>query len=210
MKRQVLIIDDFYDAPDQVRKGALEHGDFKEIGTWPGKGWDDAPLEKHTMDYFAFLVGASQIWWVKKVGKFRMAMASEAVTRDAKQEYVCHVDSYDDPSHMWGKEQYAALVYLSKNEDCRGGTSFYRHVPTGLIALPHDQQDLVPAADYSDPSKWEKWNEVPMQYNRCIIFQANLFHHQSKPYGFGDKPSNARLTHNFWFYTQNPTIFNEV
>lgn len=211
MRKQIIIVDDFYDDPHQVRDGALQHGDFREVGTWPGKGWDDAPVDQATMDVFAHLVGAPSIWWVKKIGKFRLATASEAVTKGASgHHFTCHVDGYDDPPQLWGKEQFAALVYLSRDEDCKGGTSFFKHKPTGLVALPHDKQDLVPLSDYSDPSKWEKWNEVPMRFNRCLIFQANLFHHQALPYGFGDRPENARLTHNFWFYTQNPTICDEV
>src|SRR3546814_15399363 len=59
--------------------------------------------------------------------KFRITLAS-----DVGRAKV-HVDS----SHWSG------ILYLSRPEDCRGGTEFFRHIPTNNERAPYDDAELA-------------------------------------------------------------------
>lgn len=106
---------------------------------------------------------------------------------------------------------YSGILYLSKPEDCRGGTDFFRHRRTGLDRVP-DREDQMLAAGYADPNrlieevvnadtlkpaKWERSFTAPMRYNRLILFSPWLFHNSAA--GFGDRAENGRLVHLMFF-----------
>jgi hypothetical protein len=106
---------------------------------------------------------------------------------------------------------YSGILYLSKPEDCRGGTDFFRHRRTGLDRVPPTLDGVI-AAGYADPNrlvedvvngdtlkpaKWEKSFTAPMRYNRLILFSPWMFHNSAP--GFGDRPDNGRLVHLMFF-----------
>jgi len=106
---------------------------------------------------------------------------------------------------------YSGILYLSRPEDCRGGTDFFRHRRTGLERVPPDDAGVIAAgyadhnaliehvvnADTTKPAKWEKSFTAPMRFNRLILFSPWLFHNSAA--GFGDRPENGRLVHLMFF-----------
>src|SRR6185437_5127303 len=76
------------------------------------------------------------------------------------------------------QSHWSGILYLTRPEDCRGGTEFFRHLPTGSDHLPLTPEALK-AAGYSsydelraqildkdalDRSKWELTMTVPMRF----------------------------------------------
>jgi len=106
---------------------------------------------------------------------------------------------------------YSGILYLSRPEDCRGGTDFFRHRRTGLDRVPAslegaqaagyaDHNALIEAvvnADTLKPARWEKSFTAPMRYNRLILFSPWAFHNSAP--GFGDRAENGRLVHLMFF-----------
>lgn len=106
---------------------------------------------------------------------------------------------------------YSGILYLSRPQDCRGGTDFFRHRPTGLDRVPAsaaavhaagfaDHNALVEQvvnADTLKPSRWERSFTAPMRYNRLILFSPWLFHNSAA--GFGSGPDDGRLVHLMFF-----------
>ena len=135
--------------------------------------------------------------WTKDFshGHCRIALASD----DAPGRI--HIDQ----SHWSG------ILYLSRPEDCRGGTEFYRHIPTGTDRLPMDQPTLSKAGyssyeelrqdildkDALDRSKWELTMTVPMRFNRLVLLQPHYWHTSGA--GFGDSLENGRLIYLMFF-----------
>lgn len=106
---------------------------------------------------------------------------------------------------------YSGILFLSRPEDCRGGTDFFRHRRTGLEAVPRDPARIA-ATGYSDinaliedvvnkdtfsQGKWERVMRVPMRFNRLILFSPWVFHNAAG--GFGDNAENGRLVQLMFF-----------
>jgi hypothetical protein len=106
---------------------------------------------------------------------------------------------------------YSGILYLNLPDQCRGGTDFFRHKPTGLDGVPTTDMALaatgygdinalieeVVNADTHKPARWEKTMTVPMRFNRLILFSPWLFHNAAP--GFGDSRETGRLVHLMFF-----------
>ena len=100
---------------------------------------------------------------------------------------------------------YSGILYLSRDEDARGGTDFFRHKRTGLEAVPQDAARIA-ASGYGDinalvedvvnkdtttPAKWERTLRIPARFNRLLLFSPWQFHNAAP--GFGTSTEDARL-----------------
>lgn len=82
--------------------------------------------------------------------------------------------------------QYSLMLYLNRPEDCRGGTSFLRHVEHGLEHGPRTQEEIAIAQrDSNIPERWEVTMLCPMLTNRALIFPAEIMHRAEPSGGFG-------------------------
>ncbi len=105
---------------------------------------------------------------------------------------------------------WTCVAYLSEHEQ-PSGTAFYRHKPTGLIAMPSvaEMQDagifeeLKADIESRDPDKWEQIDYVEGKYNRALIFYAPLFHSRFPINGIGKTEDEGRLVWVSHFYKLN-------
>jgi len=201
MLNNLMIVDDFIDSVDQVREAALKL-DYPDIrGQFPGRN----SLQRIQIDGLAeqvsYLVGESVIPIdpLESHGKCRLSLASD--TGRGK----VHID------HCY----WSGILYLSKPEDCVGGTDFFRHRRTRTDRAPLTQADLV-AMGYddfdkvhrdliehegTDDCKWERTMTVPMRYNRLMLLRPWMWHTAGP--GFGDRIENGRLVY-LMFFGKNP------
>ncbi len=128
-------------------------------------------------------------------GKCRIAVAS-----DIGRAKV-HIDS----------AHWSGILYLSRPEDCRGGTEFYRHVRTNTDRAPMTPEQLrahgyasfdqmhgdIIERDSLDDSQWEMNMQIPMRFNRLVLLRPWLWHTASP--GFGDSIENGRLVYLLFF-----------
>lgn len=106
---------------------------------------------------------------------------------------------------------FSGILFLSRAEDCRGGTDFFRHKATGLDRVPVEPEE-VRAAGFADhnalieqvvnrdtfhAARWERVMRVPMRFNRLILFSPWLFHNSAP--GFGTGAANGRLVQLLFF-----------
>jgi hypothetical protein len=119
------------------------------------------------------------------------------------------------------------VLYLSRPEDCQGGTSFWRHRATGLEYAPEKGDPRLPdlleafaardewhlisklmkdglagvGAGYitESNSRWERLDVVEMRCNRLVVYDARLFHcmHVCRP-DWEPDPVRPRLTQNLY------------
>jgi hypothetical protein len=198
----VFVIDDFLRNPDEVRAQALSL-DYAVSGRYPGLN----SVQKLRIDGLDQVVSTLvrepvRAPWTKDFshGSCRVALASD--DREAR----IHIDQ----SHWSG------ILYLSRPEDCRGGTEFFRHKRTNTDRVPMDEQQLKDTGyasyeelqkdildkDALDRSKWEHTMTVPMRFNRLVLLQPHYWHTAGP--GFGDSLENGRLIYLMIFLRGEP------
>jgi len=198
----LFVFDDFLTNADAVRAQALKL-DYSVEGRFPGRN----SKEKIGIQGLDQIVGALVREPVRALqtstgshGSCRLALA-----KDDKPGRI-HIDQ----SHWSG------ILFLSRPEDCRGGTEFYRHIPTGTDHVPmtpealkatgyssyEDLQHEILDRDALDRPKWELTMTVPMRFNRLILLQPHYWHTSGQ--AFGDSVENGRLVYLMFFMRDQP------
>jgi len=199
MHQNVIVIDDFYSNPDEVREFALSvpypepEGEY----TYPGKNSDGSWYPDEVHKKFED-VAKEKLIPADRNGYFRISL--EGVTH--KQ------DIHVDPAWEWG-----AVLYLSDPKDCvdEGGTSFWRHKTLKSENIPKTDEEAqfygyptykecwwtTVYGDGQHREKWDRYYLCPMKYNRMVLFRTHLWHSHS--HNFGTTLENGRLVQLFFF-----------
>ena len=192
MPTSIMILDDFLNEPYELRNAALSLNYLEEPGNFPGRN-SDKRIAINGMDgEISNLVGEPLRGMTAPHAhaKCRISLAKD------KAKAKVHVD----PSHWSG------ILYLSRPEDCRGGTEFFRNRASGLERTAYNDEEAKMygynslnemvdniGKDSLDDSKWEMTMRVPMRFNRLILFRPWLWHTAGE--SFGDNLENGRLTY---------------
>ena len=191
------VIDDFLQKPDKVRANALALT-YAVKGRYPGLNSIEKIAFPGLENVISSLVHQPvHAPWAPDFShqNCRLSLASDDTPGRV------HIDL----------GQWTGVLCLSRDEDCRGGTEFYRHKRTGTDRLPMDATSLN-AAGYSsydeirtelldkdgpDPSKWERTLSVPLRFNRLILLQSHYWHTAGP--GFGTTVEDGRLVYLMFF-----------
>jgi hypothetical protein len=133
-----IIIDGFYRDPDAIRRLALAQTQWEPRRHFPGL---QAVVAVDTDVLFAGLRRYIDIDGISTQSESaHKAMFSMVTKKDAElaphQSQSPHADSHSS---------LAGLVYLNLPDQCRGGTSFYRHRQTGLESQPRTIEGIMAA-----------------------------------------------------------------
>lgn len=201
--KKLVVIDNFYESPGAVRDFALTKAEYFAADQL-SEGY--AGTESKRSYYSCKVVEKIE----KAIGQkivvdethFSFAVFCKSFQKDERNRSV-HLDPSD----------WTGLVYLNKQEDCRGGTAFYRHIETGLELVPSDAKltelgyssrgDFMKRLVYpqsKDFTKWEQTGRIGMKYNRMLLFRASEMFHSATGY-FGASNDDCRLTQLFFFKT---------
>ena len=198
MFKSLIIVDDVYDDPEWMREAALRL-EFPVPATganYAGRNSSGKLLLPDTDKMLSWVAGEPLVGAVERAhGALRLTLAGDT------GRYCVHVDVGVD---------WSGVLYLNRPEQCRGGTSFFRHRATGTEHAPTNAADLVRCnaktaqealdrilgRDSNDASQWEPTVTVPMQFNRLVLFRPLLWH--SAGDGFGDSPASGRLVQLFF------------
>jgi hypothetical protein len=193
----VIVIDEFLRNPEAVRQQALGLT-YQVEGRYPGlNSVEKINIEALDQMISKLVYEPVRAPWTRDFshGSCRVSLASD-----------------DEPARIHiDQSHWSGILFLSRPEDCRGGTEFYRHVPTNTDHLPLTPQALKDAGfssyeelrreildkDSLDRSKWELTMTVPMRFNRLILLQPQYWHTAGP--GFGDSIENGRLVYLMFF-----------
>lgn len=198
--RSVIVYNDFYSDPVQVRNRALEGGFEAPRGSnYPGRNSVITYRPDGMIDFFSDLIGHP----VKPsanshCGGFRIQYAGDTGRQ------LIHVDL---PSMA---TRWAGVCYLTPCNHKAAGTSFWRHRRTGMEEMPYDTKYLASIGlngpddlyqfmntEGTDETLWDSLWTIPFQFNRLIVFRSNLWHSQGEI--FGDSDDTGRLIQTFFF-----------
>tara|TARA_B100001079_G_scaffold153070_1_gene131268 strand:- start:77 stop:736 length:660 start_codon:yes stop_codon:yes gene_type:complete len=170
--RKVFVVDDFYKNPDEVRDYALscdrksdkEHCGgligtrvvedrpdmvenlkpiFKELCQHPE--WTNLQFSEGMFDYR----WDSQKFWVNHT-------TNEDINERFNKTVYCFTHHKDADS------SWAALVYLNKDDECEGGTDFYKYMEDHAYGDYNIRNDIT--------------FTCPMKYNRMVMYEAECTH----------------------------------
>lgn len=186
----LIVIDDFYSDPDAVRQKALSKK-YEEPPNKSARLAKTAVCNDSEMRAMCELVQP----YVKETDIAALGILFRYTLADTVKKAYCHVDGCT----------YAGIVYLSLPEHCAGGTTIFKHKPTGDEIFNPQHEHMY---DFFDESQWDIIKEVNMVYNRLVMYPGQLFH-SITPVFFGDNINNARLTQNIFIYRPGDPVLNK-
>ena len=192
MRTNLIIVDDFYNNVDEVRKFALSQP-FDVKGNYPGVR-TGCLINDSTRENIQKIVephGGKITDWLESdeyTGSFQITTAKE-------RSWV-HSDNVNK-NYVIEENRWGGVLYLTPDAPLEAGTSFYRSKLNNSI-YNHNNDELN---QYSqDMTKWEVASEVKNIYNRLILFRGDQWH-SSTTY-FGQDHETGRLTQVFFFHTE--------
>lgn len=194
MKTNLIIIDNFYKDPNEVREFALSQ-EFGVKGNYPGQ----RTIPFH--DWPGLKEGIQKI--VQQAGGKITYYESEYTS--CFQYTTKHDSSWIHPDHT---TNWAGVCYLTPDAPVSGGTGLFKHKATGAITPPrltngqYDEDWLKEHCwpNSKDFSKWDMTAMVGNIYNRLVLYRGELFH-TSLDY-FGENLKTGRLFQTFFFNTE--------
>ncbi len=197
MPTSLIVVDDFLDNVQQLRDAALRLTYPEQDGAFPGRNSLQRINIEHLVERVSRLVDEplELLSPPQSHAKCRITLAAD------KGRAKVHVD----------KSHWSGILYLSRPEDCRGGTELFRHRRTGTDRWPLNRDELLAMGfssleelqreiiekDSNDDSKWELTMQVPMRFNRLVLLRPWLWHTAGP--AFGDRIENGRLVYLMFF-----------
>lgn len=200
MLTSLIVVDDFFGPRDALglRDAALRLTYPEQQGAFPGRN----SQERFDIDGLPEAVSRITGERLRPISppeshaKFRITLAGD--TGRAK----VHIDA---------QVGWSGILYLSRPEDCRGGTEFFRHRRTNSDRAPLNERELADMGyasaqamhrdiierDSNDDSKWEMTTRVPMRFNRLVLLRPWMWHTAGE--AFGDRLENGRLVYLMFF-----------
>jgi hypothetical protein len=165
----VIVIDNFWHAPDSLRARALRT-DFHQQLSDSGFSFraDVAPplLLSRSVDLVARVIGQAAVRTYCEGRIVAETAADEGITR---QKTWVHFDEW----------KRVGVLYLSLPEDAKGGTDFFQHKETGCASIRQVRskaQRRVVFKDSTHDAAWDVVHHVEMRYNRMVLFCPQFFH----------------------------------
>ena len=215
-KTKVLVFDGFLSSCDPVIDFATKNTEFtqNEDNAFPGLK-SKIPSDLATLMLNRVFPSVCKHYGVKPNSRiipeaaFFGLVCKEEKELDANQSRP-HFDTLTENS-------FALLLYL--NEGPFGGTGFFRHLPTGIELVSHEnkhqyfksvdrfiEQNGVPRGyDMTAQNHYELLTEVDYRRNRALIYPSNLLHSGLIDPGtdLDDNPGTGRLTCSLFLRFEN-------
>ena len=183
MRQNIIVVDDFYNNPDEVREFALSQP-FDVTGNYPGARTKNF-FNDSTKQTIQKLLPENVVNWLDGQEEYT---GDYQITSGYHSSWI-HNDAYNN---------WTGVLYLTPNAPTSGGTGFFRSKIDG--SLTGTNHDSLPDSVWSDVSKWDKVAEVGNIYNRIVLFRADQWL-TSLDY-FGSGPEDGRLTQVFFIKTE--------
>lgn len=189
MRTTTLVVDDFYPAPEAVRRAAvhLKYTDKEYLGyryTGMATEWSPELIE----GYIGAAIGEPIDL---KISYFRLGTKEEQPTTHIHADGDCAT--------------HACVWYLSEPPaGTIAGTGFYRHKEMGIDRMPsvewlqakgYDIPTFINTlnTDGNDDSKWDMIGLLPQKFNRLVVYETAMFHARFPRDAWGNDANDGRL-----------------
>ena len=185
MKLHHMVIDDFFENPEELRSWALMKGFREEISpvdgmTYKGVCKDPAWVFKNEAE-------VRLTYLLRSPAQVTLAFLRLTMQRTVEDDRrIVHLD------HAYAK--YVCTVYLNDTFPYGSGTWILKHAVTGLEVTPSTKDEIKTwEQDCNNLEMWNITGMADMQFNRAIIMPTAYFHASKPVNGFGDDPTTGRM-----------------
>ena len=185
-KCSLIVIDNFYENPMEVRNFALKQ-EYTEETYYPGKRSKSYACQEHKERFQKILEIEQKIKdfpFDTDNGKFQYSTSND-------HSWI-HYDNEDI--------EYAAIIFLTPDAPVESGTGFYQFMDGTMNA----HESKLMKSDFGkydkDMTKWKLVDKVGNVFNRLVIFDSSRYH-TAVDY-FGSDIYNGRLYQVFFFSTE--------
>lgn len=205
----IVIKDDFYPNPDEVRKNALSMffrpGLRERNRMFPGRRTKSSfSMENfvYCRNQWEYLLNAKMQYFPPQNSNTAFTLALE---QDKNHNWVHHDCSgyLEETSNKMEGEAYAAVIYLSPDADVRKGTGLFKSKQTGDIMKGNGltKAEAPFKGMWAEDGQFDMHTYVGNIYNRCVLYPAKYWH---APFcsGFGQDKKTGRLVQ-VGFFTVN-------
>lgn len=191
MRVNTLIIDDFYENPEEVREFALQQ-DFNVDGNYPGHrtiSFFNDSIKETLQNIIRPFAGEITYWGGEYSGAFQYTTADD-------RSWI-----HSDSTTGW-----AAVLFLTPDAPVTAGTGLFRHKETGLSSwdnTQHTEEESEMAPHMTEPrdyTKWELVDQLGNKFNRMVLYRSDNYH-VSLDY-FGKDLETGRLFQVFFFTSE--------
>ena len=196
----LMIVDNFYKDPDDIREFALQQEFEPNLRHFKGKRTVERYLWPFLKEEFERILGRPIVDWLNQPcnGCFQ-------------------ITGFNDPL-VWHSDlqSYAAAIYLTPDAPPSAGTSFWRDTKYGSRRPPNHpleydrfdtdedreaaNNDIYSTYNILNPDNWELVDKVGAIFNRLVIWDAQMIHSASSYEGMeSDIAEKARLVQLFFF-----------
>jgi len=183
----LIVVENFYDNPMEVRKFALQQT-YSEESYYPGKRTRSFACEEHKERFQKILEP-----FIKKITNFPFD------TDNGKFQYATAQDHswvhYDNEDTNW-----AGIIYLTPDAPVESGTAFYQYNDGTINAVESELMKSNFKQYSKDMTKWKIVDKVGNVFNRLILFDSSRYH-TAVDY-FGKDKYDGRLYQVFFFSTE--------
>lgn len=186
----IVVVDDFYEAPERIRDLVL---------ATPCPIWKHNAQSRNFVDYYdcrheLILDYIEPQMRMAELAHKHMRTRIPGITRHFRTNVFRLINDQRANTqahpHCDGPA-IAALVYLNLDEECSGGTAFYRHrrlqieqLPREADAYDHLSGQIFQGAEREDGTDyfhewfptWEPTHLVEMKFNRLLMWPGVAFH----------------------------------
>lgn len=186
MDINVIVVDDFYRDPNEVRNFALKQ-DFKVRGNFPGKRSKSFLNEnlKQSIETILYPYAGKVVNWREEefTGSFQITNASD-------RSWI----------HTDGSCNWAGVLYLTPDAPLTSGTGLYKRKITNSQTTLSFESETLSCFEPYDLSRWELVDEIGNIFNRLVLYRGNLWH--SALNFFGSNDIEGRLFQTFFIETE--------
>lgn len=187
MRTNLIVVDDFYNNPDETRAFALAQ-EFGVKGNYPGFRTRSFLNDgvKDTINRILSGVSGQVTSWLLDANNDGYTGAFQLCT-SGDRTWI-HTDQYNT---------WAGVLYLTPNAPVTGGTALYKHKVSGERCLVDNSLHQKDSYDYT---QWEIVDRIGNVFNRLVLFRGDMYH-ASVDY-FGSDMQTGRLFQTFFFNTE--------
>ena len=171
-KHKVVVVDDFYENPHQVRQLALDiPASINQRIRGGNPAWRVNAF--YVLDSMAWVYDQlCRQFYPEVMKEWPVGMMEDSFKRATFMVNVMQSDNLppvkphmDNPSGL----NFASTIYLNNENESNGGTSFYNYKGVNVNQPVHTYiTDSTP--------DWEMIGMVPMKFNRMVLYLQNVWH----------------------------------